>query len=50
MKHNYLFNFQRLDMIRYFGESIFNGKIILGKADKQQSNLSNPILYFNSKV
>ena len=32
------------------GDSIFNGKITISEADKQQSNLLKAILQFNDKV
>lgn len=45
-----LFNFHQFDTIKFFSESIFNGKIKLSGADKQENNLSSTTLELNSKV
>lgn len=37
-------------MIRSFGQSILHGKITLDNAEKNQNNLINNILDFNSTV
>ena len=37
-------------MIRSFGQSILHGKITLDNAEKNQNNLINKILDFNSTV
>ena len=37
-------------MIRSFSDSIFNDKITLGEADKEQNNLSENISSFTNRV
>ena len=46
----YAFNFQQFETKRSFGNSIFNGKIALGEANKNQSNVQENILEFNNKA
>ena len=60
LKHEadkYKYAFQQYETIRFFGESIYSGKIsirqrvsdILNKADKDQANLLSNITKFNDK-
>ena len=46
----YAFNFQQLETVRTFGDSIFHGKITLGETDKKQRKLLSTILEFNSRA
>ena len=43
------YNFQQFKAIRYFGESIYDGKIAISKANHKGSNLINNILEFHDK-
>ena len=45
--NKYTYNSQQFKAIRYFGESINNGKIAISKANEKQSNLLNNILEFH---
>ena len=45
-----VYNFQQFQMIRSFGDSILNGKVTISEADKNQSNLFENVLEFNTKV
>ena len=45
-----LYNFQKFQVIRSFGDSIFSGKITTNEADEKQRNLLNKFLDFNSKA
>ena len=46
--NKYVYNFQQFQMIRSFG--ILNGKVTISEADKNQSNLFENVLEFNTKV
>ena len=46
----YKYSFRNVPTIRSFGDSLFNGKITISEADKQQSNLLKAILQLNDKV
>ena len=35
--NKYVYNFQKFQGIRYFGDSIFNGKITINEVDKKSS-------------
>ena len=35
--NKYVYNFQKFQGIRYFGDSIFNGKITISEVDKKSS-------------
>ena len=48
--NKYVYNFQQFQMIRSFGDSILNGKVTISEADKNQSNLFEKVLEFNTKV
>ena len=48
--NKYTFNFQQLETIRSFGNSVFSGTVTLDKAYKKQSNLSENILLFNNRA
>ena len=48
--NKYVYNFQQFQMIRSFGDSILNGKVTISEADKNQSNLFENVLEFNTKV
>ena len=43
-----MYDFQKLQTIRSFGDIIFNGRLIISESDKKQSNVEN-ILKFNDK-
>ena len=45
--NKYTYNSQQFKAIRYFWESINNGKIAISKANEKQSNLLNNILEFH---
>ena len=45
--NKYTYNSQQFKAIRYFSESINNGKIAISKANEKQSNLLNNILEFH---
>ena len=47
-KHRY--GFRSTLIIRLFGVSIFNGKITISEADKQQSKLLKAILQFKKAI
>ena len=44
-----MFNFQKCEIIRSFGNSIFNDKTTLGEANKKQNNLLESILEFKDR-
>ena len=46
-KHTY--DFHQCETIRYFGESIYTGKITIGEAEIDQSNLLKNMVEFNNK-
>ena len=46
----YKYSFRNVPTIRSFGDSLFNGKITISEAGKQQSNLLKAILQRNDKV
>ena len=46
----YVYDFNILRTIRYFGNSSFSGKITICETDKKKSNLLNIISNFNDKV
>ena len=46
----YVFNFQQLQAIRPFDDTIFDGKITQDKTNKKQRNLLSTILEFNSRA
>ena len=46
----YVYDFRKFQTIGSFGDSIFNGKIIINEADKKRDNLLDVILNFNNKV
>lgn len=43
-----MYDFQKLQTIRFFGDIIFNGRLIISESDKKQSNVENN-LKFNDK-
>ena len=43
-----MYDFQKLQTIRSFGDTIFNGRLIISESDKKQSNVED-ILKFNDK-
>ena len=43
-----MYDFQKLQTIRSFGDIIFNGRLIISESDKKQSNVED-ILKFNDK-
>ena len=45
----YKFDFQQYETIRYFGESIYTGKINIDEAERHQSNLLENIVKSNTK-
>ena len=45
----YKFDFQQYETIRYFGESIYTGKINIDEAERDQSNLLENIVKSNTK-
>ena len=48
--NKYVHDFKKFQTIRSFGDSIFNVKITINEAVKNQSNLLNSILKFNDKI
>ena len=44
------YDFRKFQTIRTFGEDIYDGKITLEEADKDQSDLANEIKNFNEKT
>ena len=47
--NNYKYDFQQYETIASFGESIYAGKITIGEAEEDQSNLLKNIVEFNEK-
>ena len=47
--NKYVFDFQRFEIIRSFGESIYNGKINIDEAEMKQTNLLENIMNFSNK-
>ena len=47
--NKHIYDFQQLKTIRSFGESIVSGKITVGEADEDQSNLLESRMEFNNK-
>ena len=45
-----MYGFQQFQAIRFFGDSIVNGRITISEANEKQSNLLENILQFNYKV
>ena len=45
----YKFDFQQYETIRYFGESIYTGKINIDEAERDQSNLLENTVKSNTK-
>ena len=47
--NKYKYDFQQYETIRYFGESIYTGKINIDEAEMDQSNLLKILVVFNNK-
>ena len=46
-KNKYVFDFQQIQIITSFGDSIVNCKVAISKANEKQSNLLQKVLEFN---
>ena len=44
----YIFDFQQYETIRFFGESIYNGKINIDEAEIDQTKLLENMVNFNN--
>ena len=44
----YIFDFQQYETIRFFGESIYNGKINIDEAEIDQTKLLENMINFNN--
>ena len=44
-----MYDFQQFETIRYFGDSIYTGKISIDEAEIDQTNLLDNIVDFNNK-
>ena len=52
LKHKtnkYLYNFQQFETIRFFGDSIYTGKINMDEPEIDQTNLSEIMVKLNNK-
>ena len=47
--NRYVYDFQQFETIRYFGDSIYTGKISIDEAEIDQTNLLDNIVDFNNK-
>ena len=48
--NKYIYDFQKFEAIRSFGDNIYTGKISIDEAEINQSNLLENVVEFNNKT